>query len=143
MKSYFIKEDGVVVLKRFVIEKGLPDGMVSSMLLNCDEIVADIVNNRLTPGSTTWFFDATDDTLQFDVEAFSMGSWIRNKYGLWLSDINPLVEKDADGTDCKHADDVSLKIMRLITRTLRGEYTPKSSKTPGEKFDSAMSIVRQ
>ena len=138
MISYVIKEKGQIVVKQFDVVDSVAQGVTADMLLDRDEIVYDIVNNRLSEDDKAYFRSATKEDLI--MEHLGFGMWIRNTYGLWEVMTNPLVEPEADPDSLKHPDNLSGEIMELVSQTLRGEYTPEVTFVK-EHFDDAMKIL--
>ncbi len=138
MTSYIIKENRTIMSKEFEHVDDCTVGLTADMLLNSDEIVYDIINNRLDDESKKYFHDISSDELT--MEHLGFGMWIRNTYGLWELLTNPLVEQNPEPDSIKHPDNLSFKIMELVVKTLRGEYTPDVSLTTKD-FDEAMKIV--
>ena len=64
--SYVVKIDGEVQIKQFQVIRGVPDGLTTEMLLNRDEIVHDIITNRLSDNEKIYFRNATDETLSME-----------------------------------------------------------------------------
>ncbi len=138
MVSYVVKEKNEIVLKQFKYVGGITVGLSSEMFLNEDEIVYDIIKNRLTEDDKIYFKKAERD--DFIMEHMGFGMWIRNTYGLWEAPMNPLIEEDCAPDSMKHPDNLSSKIMELVSQALRGEFTPNVSFAP-ENFDDAMKLV--
>ncbi len=138
MTSYIIKENNTIIIKEFKYVDGSTIGLTADMLLNSDEIVYDIVTNRLSENTEKYLRDISDDGLS--MQHLEFGMWIRNTYALWELLINPLVEENPEADSTKHPDNLSFKIMELVVKTLRNEYSPNVSLTEKD-FDDAMKIV--
>jgi hypothetical protein len=138
MVSYVVKENGEIAIKQFEVVDGVSKGLTADMLLSVDEIVYDIVNNRLGEDEKIYFRDATEQDLI--MEHLGFGMWIRNTYGLWEVLTNTLVEANPEPDSIKHPDNLSAEIMKLVSQTLRGEYKP-DVKFKEEHFNDAMKIV--
>jgi len=137
MISYVVKENGQIAIRQFEVVDGVSQGLTPDMLLNVDEIVYDIVNNRISEDDKIYFRDAKESDLL--MEHFGFGMWIRNTYGLWELHTNPLVNSNADGYSIEHPDNLSGKIMELVSQTLRGDYEPQVDFS--DKFDDAMKLL--
>lgn len=140
MVNYIVKDNGLIKKKTFDYDKDAHEtiGLTSDMFLNSDEIIYDIVNNKLSEEDKKYFHDISSGDLT--MEHLGFGMWIRNTYGLWELDINPLVENNPEPDSMTHPDNLSFKIMELVVKVLRGEYTPNVSLTEKD-FDDAMKIV--
>ena len=136
--TYITKEDGIIKLKEFDIVEGGAVGLTPEMFLTRDEIVYDIVNNRLSEDDSTYFKNLTDEDVS--IEHMGFGMWIRNTYGLWNCEVNPLTEAGAAYDSITHPDNLSGEIMDLVKQTLMGNYTPDVSLI-AENFDDAMKIL--
>lgn len=137
--SYVVKIDGEVQIKQFQVIRGVPDGLTTEMLLNRDEIVHDIITNRLSDNEKIYFRNATDETLS--MEHMGMGMWMRNSYGLWETKNNPLVDENASANSRMHPDNLSFKIMELVRQALGGEKTTDPEEPITEIFDKAIKVV--
>ena len=138
MASYIVKENGEIVIKQFEVVDLVSQGLTADMLLSVDEIVYDIVNNRLSEDDKMRFRDIPEEDII--MEHFGFGMWIRNSYGLWEVMTNPLVESNPAPDSEKHPDNLSFEVMKLVSKTLRGEYTP-DVKFKNEHYDDAMKIL--
>jgi len=137
---YIVKIDGEVQIKNFEVGDTTVEGLTSEMLLSKDEIVNDIIVNRLSEDDKIYFKNLSQDSLS--MEHMGMGMWIRNSYGLWLTDINVLVDEEASHDSEWHPDNLSFRIMELVKQTLSGEYDPKiESQTETKDFHNAMDMV--
>jgi len=136
--EYIVKENGIIKLKSFEIVDGIVEGLTSDMFLTRDEIVYDIITNRLSSDDKAHLKAASGQTIIG--EHLGLGMWIRNSYGLWENLTNPLVEENPEPDDIKHPDNCSFEIMELVVQTLNGEYTP-DVKFTNEDFDNAMNIL--
>ena len=136
--EFILKQDGV---HPDVWEmEGDLDGIDEAAFLTFDEIVDDIVANRLSSGAEEDLVTCPEEDLcMFHL---SFGMWIRNSYGLWLKG-NPLTNDDdshvRNGIDYNpmHPDEVSFKIMSAVHKKLTGCDTQSLANT----FDDAMSAV--
>jgi len=138
MISYIVKENRTIAVKKFEQVDGTTEGLTAGMLLNRDEIVYDIVTNRLSDDDKIYFRDAKEDDLI--MEHLGFGMWIRNTYGLWETLVNPSVEENPEPDSSKHPDNFSFEVMELVSQALRGEFTPDVSFVENN-FDDAMKIV--
>lgn len=138
MINYVVKENGLITIKQFEVIDGLSIGLTSEMLLSKDEIVYDIVTNRLSDDDKIYFKNATES--DWIMEHMGFGMWIRNTYGLWEVLINPLVEENSEPDSMKHPDNLSGEIIELVTATLNGDYTPDVAFAT-KNFDDAMKIL--
>jgi len=134
MINYVVKISCVIDSTALVVldDKGV--GLESDMCLTIDEIVTDIISNRLSDDDKLYFKGCSDGDLI--MEHLSFGMWIRNTYALWDS-VNPLTEFDPDPLSNKHPDNVSSDVMRMLRETLNGKYTPDAIDNI-EKFNDAM-----
>jgi len=138
MISYVVKENGLIMIKQFETVDNVSVGLTTEMLLNKDEIVYDIITNRLSDDDKIYFKNATES--DFIMEHLGFGMWIRNTYGLWEVLTNPLVEENAEADSMTHPDNLSGEIMKLVAATLKGEYTPNVAFAT-QNFDNAMKIL--
>jgi len=136
--KYIVKFNGLINIKQFDYDEQTTIGLTSEMLLSVDEIVYDIITNRLSDYDESYFRKCSKSDLYS--HHLDFGMWIRNTYGLWEVLINPLVEQDSEPDSIKHPDNRSFEIMELVTKTLRNEYLPNVSFTEKD-FDNAMEIV--
>jgi hypothetical protein len=136
--EYIIKEDGIIKFKEFEVIEGDTTGPTPEMFLTRDEIVYDIVNNRLSEDDSIYFKNLNEDDMA--IERMGFGMWIRNSYGLWQCESNPLTEIDAGADSITHPDNLSGEIMDLVKQTLMGNYTPDVSLI-AEKFNDAMKLL--
>lgn len=139
-KIYYILKDndnGLIKVKEFEYIDGKSIGLTTDMFLNVEEIVHDIITNRLTEDTLAALRNFEKESLI--EQHFGFGRWIRNAYGLWLPN-NPLTEKNPASDSNKHPDNLSFEIMKMVVKTLQNEHTPNVSSTE-ENFDIAMKIV--
>lgn len=120
--QFILKQDGVHP-DLWEMEGDL-DGIPTEAFLTFDEIVDDIVANRLSSGAEEDIrCCAEEDLILFHP---NFGMWIRNSYGLWLES-NPLTDDDQshirDGVDYnpKHPDTVSFDIIQAVHNRLTGK----------------------
>lgn len=138
MIEYITKKNGTIDVRYFEYKDDKTVGLTSDMLLTEDEIVADIIINRLSFEDKKTFREYSEQDLYG--EHLNFGMWIRNTYGLWETEINLLTEGCVDPESELHPDNCSFEIMKLVTRALRGEYKPNVGPT-AENFDSAMKVL--
>jgi len=138
MTEYITKKNGIIDARNFEYENDRTIGLTSDMLLSIDEIVADIIVNRLSFEDKKTFKEYTEQNLIG--EHLGFGMWIRNVYGLWETEINLLTEHGAAPDSMKHPDNCSFEIMKLVIKALRGEYKLNVGPT-AENFDSAMKVL--
>ncbi len=136
--NYIVRFNGLITEKRFNVIDRDTIGLTSEMFLNVDEIVYDIITNRLSNEAKKYFKECSRNDLY--KEHLNFGMWIRNTYALWEVLLNPLSEENPEPDSIKHPDNCSFEIMELVTKALRGEYTPAVSFTEKD-FDNAMKIV--
>lgn len=136
--SYIIKENGTIKDKEFEYVDDCTVGLTTDMFLTSDEIVYDIVTNRLSEDDKKYFRNISEGDLS--MEHLGFGMWIRNTYGLWELLTNSLVEEMSEPDSIKHPDNLSFKVMELVVKTLNGEYTPDVTLTEKD-FDEAMKIM--
>lgn len=138
MIEYITKKNGVIDVRKFNYEHNQTIGLTVDMLLNRDEIVADIVVNRLSFEDKKIMREYSEKDLIGEHMGFGM--WIRNTYGLWEREIIVLTEKCVSLDSDQHPDNLSFEIMKLVIKALRGEYTPSVGPT-AENFDTAMKVL--
>lgn len=138
MIEYITKKDGVIDARKFNYEHNQTIGLTVDMLLNRDEIVADIVVNRLSFEDKKIMREYSEKNLIGEHMGFGM--WIRNTYGLWETEINLLTQNCVSPDSDQHPDNLSFEIMKLVVKVLRGEYKPNAGPT-AENFDTAMKIL--
>lgn len=136
--SYITKEDGIISVKKFDYVDDVTVGLSPEMFLTEDEIVYDIVNNRLSKDDAADFKNMSEDDII--IQHMSFGMWIRNTYGLWECSINPLTSAECAPDSMEHPDNLSGEIMDLVKQTLLGEYTPDVTFAT-ESFDDAMKVL--
>jgi len=136
--NYIVKENNVIKNKEFEYEEGVTIGLTSEMFLTRDEIVYDIVTNRLSEEDKLYFKGINKSDLV--MEHLGFGMWIRNTYGLWECLVNPLSEENPEADSIKHPDNCSFEIMTLVTETLNGDFTPNVSYAL-KNYEDAMKIV--
>lgn len=137
MTQYIIKEDGIIKVKEFKLDDGTELELTPEMFLTKNEIIYDIITNRISDEDKLYFKKMNDDDLIMQHHQFGM--WIRNGYGLWQMN-NPLVEENPGPDSIKHPDNCSFEIMKLVVLALRGEYTLDVALAT-QNFDDAMKIV--
>lgn len=120
--TFILKQDGVHP-DLWEIE-GDVDNMPEAAFLTFDEIVDDIVTNRLSSGGEEDIKRCSREDL--GLLHFSFGMWIRNTYGLWFEN-NPLTEfedgsfvRDGVNYHPKHPDAVSSDIIQEVHKRLSG-----------------------
>lgn len=143
MINYIIKENGIIKNKKFESpDKGVTIGLTSELFLSVDEMVYDIITNRLTDNDKKHFKSCTKNDLY--KEHLGFGMWIRNSYGLWEAFLINFDDTERNNpesvNDPLFPDNTSFKVMELVCKTLRGEYTPDVLFTEND-FDNAMKIV--
>lgn len=134
--SYVVKIDDEIQTKQFEVIAGCAQGLKPEMFLSCDEIVDDIVNNKLSKNDKIYFKNANNDTLS--MEHMGTGMWIRNAYGLWETEKNCLVDINSSSGSHRHPDNLSHAILLLVRKSLQ-DADPTEEKE--NKFNSAMKIV--
>lgn len=136
--NYRVKEDGIITSKQFDYIDGVTVGLTPELLLDEDEIVYDIVTNRLSDDDKIYFRDMSEDDIIMAHMGFGM--WIRNSYGLWECSVNRMTSSECAPDSMEHPDNLSGRIMELVRKTLRGEYTPDVTLVT-ENYDDAMKIL--
>lgn len=135
MINYVVKINDIISSKPFEIVDNNAVGLNEDMFLSIDEIICDIIAERLCNDDIQYFRGCTDGDLL--MEHLSFGMWIRNTYGLWDAN-NPLTEVNPAPDSNKHPDNCSSTVMILLRDTLNGAYVPDVS---GNNFDEAMKIL--
>ncbi len=134
MINYVVKHNGKVDVKDFEIVDNNAVGLNVDMFLSIDEIVYDIISQRLADDDKLYFKGCSDGDLI--MEHLGFGMWIRNTYALWDTN-NPLTEVDPAPDSEKHPDNCSSTIMNLVRKTLNGDYVPDAFDT-FKDFNDAM-----
>jgi hypothetical protein len=139
--SFILKKDGTTDFRTFEYDDQFNFDVVTLNgyeYLNFNEIVKDIISNRVDADSLSAIKDTNiDDLIGFHLNG---GMWIRNSYGLW-ADANPYTRCDeADGDT--HPDQFSMTIIERIHQLLIDDYDrAKEAEKTKDDYDRAMEIV--
>jgi len=136
--NYIVKENNVIKDKNFEYEEGVTIGLTSDMLLTRDEIIYDIITNRLSEEDKLYFKGINSSDLA--MEHLGFGMWIRNTYGLWECLVNPLSEENPEADSIKHPDNCSFEIMELVKDTLNDKFIPNVSHAI-TNYEDAMKVI--
>jgi len=137
MINYVVKDNGIIKAKDFEIVDNETVGLKADMYLTEDEVVNDIITNRLDDDNKLYFKGCTKDDLIS--HHLSFGMWIRNTYALWDKN-NPMTGENPDPDSEKHPDTCSSRIMELVNLALNEKYTPIVS-DPENNFTEAMKTL--
>ena len=125
--EYIIKKNNEITIVSFDADTEI----APHAFLTEDEIIYDIVTHRLNDEKTRNEICNTSEENLFQFH-FDFGMWVRNSYGLWQPN-NPIVGD-------KHPDDLSMELIKLVVKTLNGEYEPQVNLT-SHNYDRAMKVL--
>ena len=132
--SYILKEQNETKIISMAVINGKVEYISPEKFLSPNEIVWDIIRNRLDKKSINYIKSASYSDI--NIEHLGFGMWIRNTYALW-NENNPYTDFSNVNND-NHPDNLSFNIM-LKVRTLLIEGA--EDKNRFKNFDDAMKIL--